>query len=106
MLNQQRSGNLARLKYLVAIPICAALLSASTLAFSKNYGWVDLTPANIKSASRYAMLGATHMVKRKRLKITKNGVVTISDLLSVDQKNKKSSLHRSYYYPNGQIITT
>jgi len=89
MLNQQRSGNLARLKYLVAIPICAALLSASTLAFSKTYGWVDLTPDNIKSASRYAMLGATHMVKRKRLKITKNGVVTISDQLSVDQKNKK-----------------
>ena len=89
MLNQQRSGNLARLKYLVAIPICAALLSASTLAFSKTYGWVDLTPDNIKSASRYAMLGATHMVKRKRLKITQNGVVTISDQLSVDQKNKK-----------------
>jgi TonB family protein len=42
MLNQQRSGNLARLKYLVAIPICAALLCASTLVFSKTYGWIDL----------------------------------------------------------------
>jgi TonB family protein len=89
MLNQQRSGNLARLKYLVVIPICAALLSASTLAFSKTYGWVDLTPAYVKSTSRYATLDATHIVKRKRLKITKNGVVTISDQLSVDQKNKK-----------------
>jgi len=89
MLNQQRSGNLARLKYLVIIPICAALLGASTLAFSKTYGWVDLTPAKFKSDSRYAMLGATHMVKRKRLKITKNGVVSMSDQLSVDQKNKK-----------------
>jgi len=46
MLNQQRSGNLARLKYLVAVPICAALLCASTLAFSKTYGWVDLAPVN------------------------------------------------------------
>jgi TonB family protein len=45
MLNQKRSGNLARLKYLVAIPICAGLLCASTLAFSKDYGWVDLVPA-------------------------------------------------------------
>jgi len=45
MLNQQRSGNLARLKYLVAVPICAALLCASTLAFSKTYGWVDVMPA-------------------------------------------------------------
>jgi hypothetical protein len=45
MLNQKRSGNLARLKYLAAVPICAGMLCASTLAFSKNYGWVDLAPA-------------------------------------------------------------
>jgi len=45
MLNQQRSGSLARLKYLVTLPICAALLCASTLAFSKTYAWVDLDPA-------------------------------------------------------------
>jgi len=45
MENQQRSGNLARLKYLVAVPICAALLCAPTLAFSKTYGWVDVMPA-------------------------------------------------------------
>ncbi|MES2427205.1 MAG: TonB family protein [Bacteroidota bacterium] len=44
MLNQQRSGSLARLKYLVAVPICAGLLCASTLAFSKSYGLVDLDP--------------------------------------------------------------
>jgi beta-lactamase regulating signal transducer with metallopeptidase domain len=44
MLNQKRSGNLARLKYLVAVPICAGLLCASTLAFSKNYAMVDLAP--------------------------------------------------------------
>lgn len=44
MLNKQRSGNLARLKYLVIIPICAALLCCSTLSFSKNYALVDLDP--------------------------------------------------------------
>jgi hypothetical protein len=42
MLNQKRSGSLARLKYLLAVPICGGLLCASTLAFSKNYGWVVL----------------------------------------------------------------
>jgi hypothetical protein len=42
MLNQQRSGKLARLKYLVALPVCAGLLCASTLAFSKTYGLVTL----------------------------------------------------------------
>jgi len=45
MLNQQRSGKLARLKYLLAIPVCAGLLCASTLAFSKSYGLVDIAPA-------------------------------------------------------------
>jgi TonB family protein len=45
MLNKKRSGNLARLKYLVAVPVCAGLLCVSTLAFSKTYGWVDIDPA-------------------------------------------------------------
>ena len=44
MLNQKRSGNLARLKYLLAVPICAGLLCLSTLTFSKNYALVDLAP--------------------------------------------------------------
>jgi TonB family protein len=46
MLHQQRSGGLARLKYLLAAPLCAALLCVSTLSFSKTYGWVDLAPAH------------------------------------------------------------
>jgi TonB family protein len=45
MLNKKRSGNLARFKYLVAVPVCAGLLCVSTLAFSKTYGWVDIDPA-------------------------------------------------------------
>jgi len=44
MLNQKRSGRLARLKYLIALPVCAALLCASTLSFSKTYGFIDLMP--------------------------------------------------------------
>ncbi|MGZ3757195.1 MAG: M56 family metallopeptidase, partial [Mucilaginibacter sp.] len=43
-LHQQPSGNLARLKYFVAVPVCAALLCVSTLSFSKTYGWVDIAP--------------------------------------------------------------
>lgn len=46
MLNQKRSGKLARLKYLVAVPICAGLLCASTLVFSKSYGIIDLMPGH------------------------------------------------------------
>ncbi|QEC75000.1 M56 family metallopeptidase [Mucilaginibacter ginsenosidivorax] len=50
MLNQKRSGNLARLKYLVAVPICAGMLCASTLAFSKNYALIDLAPTRNQSS--------------------------------------------------------
>jgi hypothetical protein len=44
MLNKNRSGKLARLKYLTVLPLCAGMLCASTLAFAKDYGWVDLMP--------------------------------------------------------------
>ena len=44
MLHQKRSGSLARLKYLITVPIGAGLLCASTMAFSKTYGWIDLSP--------------------------------------------------------------
>jgi len=89
MLNQQRSGNLARLKYLVAIPICSALICASTLVFSKTYGWVDLSPTSVKSPGKYVLLNANYKAKRKRLKITQNGVTTITDRFAIDLKNQK-----------------
>jgi beta-lactamase regulating signal transducer with metallopeptidase domain len=52
MLNQKRSGNLARLRYLVAVPICAAALCASTLGFSKNYALIDLAPQKIADTTK------------------------------------------------------
>ncbi len=88
MLNQQRSGKLARLKYLVVLPLLAALLCTSTLAFNKSYGWVDLAPAKVKSTEKLSFTNP-HLFKRKRLKITQNGVSTITDQFSVDLKNEK-----------------
>ncbi|WPU92542.1 M56 family metallopeptidase [Mucilaginibacter sabulilitoris] len=52
MLNQKRSGNLARLKYLVAVPICAVALCASTLGFSKTYALIDLAPQKISDTTK------------------------------------------------------
>jgi TonB family protein len=78
MLNQQRSGNLARLKYLIALPIFFGMLCISTLALSKSYGWVDLAPAKAIKSS----------VKKKLLKISQNGITTITDQLSVNQEGK------------------
>ena len=52
MLHQERSGKLARLKYLMAIPLCMALLATSTLSFSKNYGWITVLPAKVPPAPK------------------------------------------------------
>ncbi|HWZ02957.1 MAG TPA: M56 family metallopeptidase [Mucilaginibacter sp.] len=50
MLNQKRSGSLARLKYLLTVPVCAGLLCVSTLGFSKTYGFIDLLPQKADTA--------------------------------------------------------
>jgi beta-lactamase regulating signal transducer with metallopeptidase domain len=78
MLNQKRSGNLARLKYLLALPVCAALLCASTLGFSKNYGVIDLAPkrqpaAITVRAAKTAAAADTAHVTGKGYKFTENG---------------------------------
>jgi TonB family protein len=46
MLYQKPSGKSARLKYLLVLPVCAGLLCASTLGFSKTYSLVDLAPGH------------------------------------------------------------
>ncbi|WP_184541696.1 M56 family metallopeptidase [Mucilaginibacter sp. FT3.2] len=70
MLNQKRSGNLARLKYLVAVPICAGMLCASTLAFSKNYALVDLIPNGSPSTPQINTKGS--VLAQPRLTKTRN----------------------------------
>ena len=45
MLHQKRSGNAARLKYLLVLPLIFGLLCASTVVFANNYKLVNLFPA-------------------------------------------------------------
>ncbi|MGY3212222.1 M56 family metallopeptidase [Mucilaginibacter sp. HD30] len=72
MLNQQRSGKLTRLKYLIAVPVCAGLLCASTLAFSKSYGWIVIAPAE-KAISLPDTLTTSKGFKYKEKIYSKNG---------------------------------
>ncbi|WEK20611.1 MAG: M56 family metallopeptidase [Candidatus Pedobacter colombiensis] len=44
MLNKERSGGRARLKFLFALPVIGGMLCASSMAFSKDYAIVDLYP--------------------------------------------------------------
>jgi TonB family protein len=77
MLHQKRSGSLARLKYLLAVPLCGGLLCASTLAFSKNYGWIDLLPKKADAPV------APDVVKHKTLKMTRDGAVGYGDSMTL-----------------------
>lgn len=44
MLNKKRTASGARLRLLLVLPLTAAMLCASTLAFTKDYGYIDLLP--------------------------------------------------------------
>jgi len=47
MLNQRKSARWARLKLLVVLPVTVGILCISTMAFTKDYGFVDLMPKNL-----------------------------------------------------------
>ncbi|MES2377942.1 MAG: TonB family protein [Bacteroidota bacterium] len=82
MLNQKRSGNLARLKYLVVLPVCAASLCTSTMAFSKTYALVDLDPAKPASTKtvhkKYLNKNVNIADAPIRLSGTDNGDIALS----------------------------
>lgn len=44
MLNKKKSGSWSQLRIAMAVPLTGIMLCASTLAFSKDYGYFDLLP--------------------------------------------------------------
>lgn len=44
MLNKKRTAGWARLRLLLALPLGGAMLCTSTMAFTKDYGYLDLLP--------------------------------------------------------------
>jgi TonB family protein len=85
MLYQKPSGSLARLKYLVAAPVCATLLCASSLAFSKNYDWIKIgyTPKNPGLDMNRTYLPADSSAKDVQLKIVDGAITAVSSKLTV-----------------------
>jgi hypothetical protein len=84
-LYQKRSGKLARLNYLMAVPLCAGLLCASTLAFSKNYGWIKInTNKKLHNPALPVIKTPVDTTQKKtRLKVTSGGVTGITDKLEL-----------------------
>ncbi len=91
MLNQKRSGSLARLK----VPAGNTLMrgdcfAQSTLAFSKTYGWVDIAPHHIVDIAPHrikpANTSAQVVEPKKHLVLIKNGMTGITDTRSKGYK--------------------
>jgi len=78
-LYQKRSGRLVRLNYLVALPLCAGLLCASTMAFSKDYGWIKIGLNELKNSS----VPVDSVARKLRLKVTSNGMTGITEKLEI-----------------------
>jgi TonB family protein len=89
MLNKNRSGKLARLKYLAALPLCAGMLCTSTLVFSKDYGLIDLAPR--KQVIKEPI---TDSVSHTLQLTAPDGTKGISDKVMVD--DKKTGFKRTY----------
>ena len=100
MLNQKRSGSLARLKYLLAVPIFLGLLCASTLAFSKTYGWVDIGPHRIDKNNHSAQVPEP----KRSLSVTQNGKRIITDKFSFKRDNGTIRVYTGYNLSNKDIV--
>lgn len=101
MLNQQRSGKLARLKYLLIAPICAGLLCVSTLAFSKTYGWVDLTPGR-RLAVDHIITNEKRSVhitgNLKRTAIGTNDTVHKTNMVYIQDNHRTKTSQKGFKY--------
>jgi outer membrane biosynthesis protein TonB len=89
MLNQKRSGRLARLKYLAAVPLCIGMLCASTLVFSKDYAFIDLAPATPPQAEISIDEPITKTIKYFKIIDKVKDITAYSDNLSFTDKGIK-----------------
>ncbi|MBD1366312.1 energy transducer TonB [Mucilaginibacter sp. ZT4R22] len=96
MLNQKRSGSLARLKYLAAVPLCVGMLCASTLVFSKDYAFIDLAPATPVQAEISIDEPITKTIKYFKIIDKVKDITAYSDNLSfTDHGVKKTFFAKS-----------
>jgi hypothetical protein len=100
MLHQKRSGSLARLKYLVAVPICAGLLCASTLAFSKSYGWVDIGPHRIDKNNKSPQVPEP----KRSLLVRQHGLSYLTDKFSYKRPDGSTRIYTGYNLSNKDAV--
>jgi hypothetical protein len=107
MLNKQKSGGLAKLRFLLLLPLTSGLLLTSTMAFSKEYLLVDLLPAPsapgtsiLRSLKQPFTYSASDNVKDRAgifiLKIAFSGKGADEVMTNVDERA---------IYLNGKLVT-
>ncbi|MDQ8003301.1 MAG: M56 family metallopeptidase [Pedobacter sp.] len=64
MLNKEKTANWARLKYLLAVPLGVGLLCASTLGFSKSYGYFEIGEQKLVQQKSRKVLDETDLAKK------------------------------------------
>lgn len=89
MLNKEKTAKWARLKYLLAVPLGVGLLCASTLSFSKSYGYLEI--------------GAQQKVKEEVTK-SKQEKKTYYPKYKHDKDGNYISLEERLIVVNGKII--
>ncbi|MFD0940857.1 M56 family metallopeptidase [Pedobacter boryungensis] len=107
MLNKKRTAGWARLRLLMALPLVGAMLCASTMAFTKDYGYVDLLPEKSKTV---APIQETPVVKKDQVKFPPPVVMLDSkDKFYVrygkDEKTGKTVIReKRYILINGKAV--
>jgi len=89
MLNKEKTANWARLKYLLAVPLGVGLLCASTLSFSKSYGYLEI--------------GEQKLVQQKVPKNKQEKPVYYPEH-RYDEKNNFISLEKRAIIVNGKVV--
>ncbi|PTT02859.1 hypothetical protein DBR11_03915 [Pedobacter sp. HMWF019] len=65
MLDKEKSGFRSRFKFLLALPIAGGMLCCSTLAFSKEYALIDLSPQKTEVQQQDSTKKSTHHQQAK-----------------------------------------
>lgn len=89
MLNKEKTANWARLKYLLAVPLGVGLLCASTLGFSKSYGFLEI--------------GEQKLVQQKAPKNKQEKPIYYPEF-RYDEKNNFISLEKRAIIVNGKVV--
>lgn len=101
MLNKEKTAKWARLKYLLAVPLGTGLLCASTLGFSKSYGYVEI------GAQREIKPEITQSTQQKKTYYPKYKHDKNGNFISLEERliviNGKIIANKNKYYGTSEV---